>query len=176
MAVGVAAAGALAVADDAAVAVADGIAVGLGVAVGPAVADGEGLTVAAADVVATAIGVASTVGASDDVAGAATFVHAARTPIASTVQMSFLTAASPLSADVTRGIERLGRPLLPRLARRGLIGQSRGQVFPPYRFLLLARARTWRGRACLHLTIAEHEHVGHLLLLRQPNLVLHPAR
>ena len=41
---------------------------------------------------------------------------------------------------------------------------------------LLSSPRAWRGRARLDFAIAQHEHVRHLLLLRQSDLVLHPAR
>ena len=63
-----------------------------------------------------------------------------------------------------------------RTTRSGLLGKPRGQLIPADGLLLLPCPRPWRGRPRLDLAIAEHEHVGHLLFLRSPDLVLHPVR
>src|SRR5215212_7748454 len=63
-----------------------------------------------------------------------------------------------------------------RLALGRLTRQSVSQIVPALGGKLLAAARPRGSRASLDLAIAQHEHVGHLLLLRQPDLVLHPAR
>jgi hypothetical protein len=61
------------------------------------------------------------------------------------------------------------------LARSGLLGQLRGKLFPTDWRQLLPSPRAWRRLTTLNLAIAEHEHVRHLLLLGEPNLVLHSA-
>jgi hypothetical protein len=65
---------------------------------------------------------------------------------------------------------------LARDARAMAECQPIGQLVPALGWQLLACPRPRRGRARLDLAIAEHEHVGHLLLLRQADLVLHPVR
>ena len=60
-------------------------------------------------------------------------------------------------------------------SRGGLLHQAVGQCIPTERLELLAGSGAGRRRTGLRLAVADDEHVGHLLLLGQPDLVLHPV-
>src|SRR4029079_40745 len=74
------------------------------------------------------------------------------------------------------GSNRPGRQLsacapLPRLVRKPV-----REGVPRLRLLLLAGARPGRRRPGVDLAVAQHDHVRDLLLLGEPDLVLHPVR
>src|SRR5512140_1893782 len=60
-------------------------------------------------------------------------------------------------------------------ARGGLLGETGGEVIPGDALLLASVAPAHRGGASLDLAVAQDDHHRHLLLLGEPDLVLHPA-